>query len=290
MRARNEREPAPPDGGLLEQGQTTGNAQVDALLQGVTPGGPAEPIGGIGISGPTSPYDRFAQERVVDTTLLALPPDMRDRGVPSSYVAGDESVIWRGLPFEDRVRLQDRLVAYGLAPSAILGELDDSTRNGIKRLLSMSNRSATNWRATLGRLQDLQDQGLLEREQAAEFEADPYLAPDYASWAQLVKDEFERQLGREPDQGEMAEFVGELQGWDKQNYRAQVAGERASFEGEGEGLTIQGVDPVARFQQRFAQVYGGELDFVEDKKEATQVHEGMQRTIGLTRDMIERGY
>lgn len=204
-----------------------------------------------------------------------------------TYYEGDQFSILKGLNTEDLVRLQEQLAAVGLAANPLYGEVgDESTLNAMSKLLSLANRSGTSWDATLTRLST--NPRLQEEAKEPEFEEPTYLAPDYASIAQRVKGMFRDQLGRDPDQGEMAQFTAELQGWDKDNFNAQVAADRADFEGEGGG-TVQSVDPVARFQERFEQVYKPELNFVRDKGRAVETREQVEASTGLLSAMSQQG-
>lgn len=257
---------------------STGDPTVDAILQGGTmPAANTEPVGGIW-NGPTGPVDPTTGEFV--GPLAQTVPN----GIAAPYSADYVTGLWEGLPLEDRVRLQDRLVGYGLTSKVVPGELDDGTLDGIGRLLGMSNRAGTTWQATLGRLEDLEAQGLLDAAQREQpFEAQPYLAPDYATMAQTVKDMFRQRLGREPDQSEMAQFQAELTGWDRMGYEAEqdlqrIQHEQAQQPGAQAAPTGRAVDPLARFQEVFESRYANELDFVEDKADAVETREQVQQT------------
>lgn len=196
---------------------------------------------------------------------------------PQPYFAGDEYVMLRMMTTEDRVRLQQQLVAVGLTSKVLYGELDDATIKGFRSLLGMANRQGEDWRATLGRVAtnpDLQ-QG------ADEFEPTPYLQPDYATLAQRVKDTFRQQLGRDPDSYEMQQLTAELSGFDalaheREQELNQLAFTQQQTPGVQGGGTVEAVDPMSRFQELFERNYKHELDFVEDKKSAVTQREAVQ--------------
>lgn len=68
------------------------------------------------------------------------------------YHAGDEVKVLRGMTAEDRVRLQQQLVALGLATGVLYGEIDDATIGGLTTIMKIANRSGEPWTATLGRI------------------------------------------------------------------------------------------------------------------------------------------
>lgn len=219
-----------------------------------------------------------------DTRRLGGPGGVpyRPGMAPVVYHEGDEFSHLRNMSTEELARFQDTLVTTGLVREVIPGRLDDSTAGAMQMLMSVANRQAVKWQDVLDGI--VSAGGLASaQEEAREFEPGPYLAPDYASLAQTVKDTFRQRLGRDPDEGEMAQLVGELQGWDRQRYGAEVAADRMAFEqgeepGEQGGGTVQGVDPLARFREAFESNYREELDFVEDKAGAAEDEAFMQGT------------
>lgn len=209
--------------------------------------------------------------------------DVGIRGVNTEvYFAGDEIAELRALTTEDRVRLQEQLVAVGLASEVFYGEIDEATVRGFASVLAMANRSGDNWRATLGRLATSSS---AEREAAQEFEPQPYLKPDYATLAQRVKQTFRDELGRDPDDYEMQQLTAELSGFDalayerEQELAAMAHGQQVT-PGVQAGGAVTAVDPLSRFREIFEQRYAGELDFVEDKKEAAETQGFMEGVAG----------
>lgn len=176
--------------------------------------------------------------------------------------------ILRGMVTEDRVRLQEQLRALGLARQPRYGYLDDDTISGFEEVLAIANRQGERWTVTLG---NLATTGGIEEEQG--FQPEPYLAPDYATVAQRVKATFREQLGRDPDDYELQQLASELSGFDalaherEQEY-AELAANPAAQPGE-----MSGVDPLARFNQRFEELFAGELDTIEGQ-EAARLQQG----------------
>lgn len=251
----------------------------------------AELIGGD--YGGTVTGDPFLQPDGSMTGPLAL----REGSTGYTYYEGNQYDILKALNTEDRVRLQQQLAAIGLATNPVYGEIDDATVNGMSKLLAMSNRAGTTWEATLNRIATnpaMQDQlGGAGGAGQPEFDVPTYLAPDYASLAQDVKATFRQRLGRDPDQGEMAQLIGELEGWHKGAFDAEVGAARQDFdnrlaEGEQAGGTVRQVDPMSRFQEMFDRTYANELDFVEDKEAAVESREITQQTTG-TLSQMSRG-
>lgn len=194
---------------------------------------------------------------------------------PVVYYAGDEFNVLSAKPMEERVRLQEQMVALGLLSSPVYGELDDRTLGGFRALLSMANRTGDTWENTLNRIatNPLMLDAAQNQSNEPVFQPTPYMAPDYATIAQRVKQMFREQLGREPDQAEMAELSGELQGWSKQAWNAEVEVEEGAFDMRSADTTqpaVQGqqVDPMSRFQELFDSKYKGEMQFVDDKQSA----------------------
>jgi hypothetical protein len=200
---------------------------------------------------------------------------------PRTYYAGDARPILREeLTLEDRVRLQQEMVALGLITGdPVYGELDDGTVRAFDHVLSMANAKGEDWRSTLGRIAT---EGLnTEGSAAGGFTPEPYLAPDYATLSQRIKQTFRDQLGRDPDGYELQQLAGELSGYDalaherEQEY-AQLA---ATGGGSMEGATS--VDPLARFNERFESLYAGELDLIEDKQQAVDTRSQVQSAVDV---------
>ena len=257
---------------------STGDPAIDSILAGAGAMLPPEeePVGGM-FTGPTGPLDPVTEE------FTAPYAPQNPNGISSAYTARDVQDIWASLPLEYRTRLQDTMVAVGLTNRVMPGEFDDGTLAGLERLLSLSNRSGTNWRATLGRLESMKDRGLLDQPGAQEqvYDPQPYLAPDYATMAQQVKGVFRSELGRDPDEYEMRKLTAEISGFDALAYEREEELRRMQFDsattpGTQEAGTVTGVDPMSRFRERFESLYSSELDFVEDKQRAAETQGFME--------------
>lgn len=273
---------------------------ADLFSQGPPTVGPQvrEPIGGFTPPDDTSvvrrPQDDVPFGRLRSQGAFGQPPSTAPTDdLRTIYYAGAEYDILRGLTTEDRVRLQQQLVALGLANNVVYGEIDGGetgtggTLGAMRALLAMANRAGEEWQSTLGRIAtnpEMQAQagGLVGSDRQ------PYMAPDYASMAQEVKNVFRKRLGREPDQAEMAELVGEIQGWDRQSFDA---GTQPDIGPDGlpaaEGTRV---DPLARFQEEFDRRYSGELDFIEDKASAVVARESVEQSTALASSMARGNF
>lgn len=229
-----------------------------------------------GFYGGTVSGEPFLQPDGRMTGPLALSPG----STGATYYQGDEFGILKGLTTEDRVRLQQQLVAVGLTSNPAYGELDDPTIKGMSKVLAMSNRAGTEWQDTLNRIST---NPLLQEEAGGPaFDPPPYLQPDYATIAQEVKGFVQNRLGRDPDQGELAQLTSEWLGWDRQAHDVEVGAARQNFgnrqaEGEQSGGTFRQVDPMARFKEAFESKYANELDFVEDKETAVRSRQTVEQ-------------
>jgi len=245
---------------------------------GSLPAGQDAPIGGY--APPQAPGASSMAPQ--DPNRLVPATERRSPGygapVPPSngtvYYEGADYGVLRRMSTEELGRFQDSLVANGLAREIIPGRIDDSTVGGMQTLMALGNRQSTSWSEVLEgiiRIGGVPGSGT----DGDEFDPKPYLAPDYASLAQTVKSTFRQRLGREPDQAEMAELVGELQGWSKGAYDAEVQYGQAQFD-DDDGIPgveepmqeLSNVDPVSRFQELFDERYQGEIDFREDQAAA----------------------
>lgn len=223
-------------------------------------------------------------------------PDHLVGGAPNVYHAGDEFDILRGLTTENRVRLQQQMVALGLASDVVYGEIDggeggkSGTLGAMRELLAMANRQGEPWEATLGRIAT---EG--EQHAANAFEPEPYLAPDYATLSQRVKSTFREALGRDPDDYEIQQLASELSGFDALAHEREqeltgMATEQRAQPGRQGGGSVQGVDPLARFQELFEERYSGELDFVEDKEAAVGQRDAVQAGSNLLAGASRRSF
>ena len=267
-----------------EQGLAALEAAFAAGVGGGLPAQQAGPIGGY--AAPTRqplPAGGFAD------AYRGTPPPLTaySYGLPQQEQAGDSAAggwepyyegadfdMLRNMSTEELARFQDAAVANGLTREIVPGHIDDGTISGMQTLMALGNRQSTSWQTVLDGIVEI---GGVPGSGAGgdEFDPKPYLAPDYATLAQQVKSTFRQRLGREPDQAEMAELVGELQGWNKGAYDAEVQYGQAQFD-DDDGIPgveeppqeLDNVDPVSRFQELFDERYSGEIDFREDQAAA----------------------
>jgi len=195
------------------------------------------------------------------------------------YFEGDDFSVLSSMNTEQLARFQDVAVSMGLVREVIPGRMDDNTLKAMGSLMALGNRQRVPWQNVLDGI--MKSGGLDGSGGAESFDAPTYMAPDYATLAQEVKATFRKRLGRDPDESEMANLVGELQGWDRASYEAQVEGAEANFgaqqqAGSQGGGTVRQVDPLARFQEVFESKYANELDFVEDKQTAQESRAAVQ--------------
>lgn len=205
---------------------------------------------------------------------------------PDPYYEGEEFDILRGLTTEDRVRLQQQLVAVGLASGVVYGEIDGGPSSGtvgaMRSLLAMANRAGEEWTATLGRIAT----NPAMQEDAKEFDPTPHIKPDYATISQKIKQTFREALGRDPDKYEMQQLAGELTGFYELEQEAATEFETLQFEasqtpGSQPVEAVQQVDPMSRFTEMFESKYANELDFVQDKAEGQVAGASVDSAVGL---------
>jgi len=221
------------------------------------------------------------------------------------YRAGDEFGELDNLSTEYLARVQDRMAALGMLDGYVRGRKDQSTVKAFADLLWMSNAEGTSWIVQLADLEKQKEamgddwaggdgSGSGDR---APFVAPTYLAPDYATLAQTVKSQLRDQLGRDPDDSEIALLTAELAGYDRERYDAEQAAAEADYNaavaaddgatGQG-GAVIQGVDPLARFKESFEQRFKAERQGIQDQAEAEQAGE-IVRAAGSTLSRLTGG-
>jgi len=213
------------------------------------------------------------------------------------YRKGEEYSILDGLSTEQLARTQDRLVALGILDGYTRGRIDPNTVKAFSDVLWMANSEGRSWTQTIGDLERTKAEmgddwawgdgsGSGDR---APFVAPTYLAPDYATLAQRVKTELRDQLGRDPDESELALLTAELSGWDREAFDAEEAAARAEWEAAEDGRdaspTAQAVDPVARFKESFESKFKAELRGIQRTEEATETSENVRGAVGLLSQM-----
>lgn len=205
----------------------------------------------------------------------------RDAGADFGRV-GDAETILRGMDPGMVARLQDRLVSAGFMSGgafAVGSPVDDKTVDGFRGLLGYANSQGRNWEAALGEVERIIEETGIggADDDRAPWVAPTYVAPDYATLAQTVKDHLRKTLGREADESELALFTAELSGWDREAFDAEVEAAKAEYDareaGRSEAPTVESVDPLARFKEAFEQRYRAEIRGNERQVEAQETGE-----------------
>jgi hypothetical protein len=178
---------------------------------------------------------------------------------------------------EEFVRLQEQMLALGLTSSIMVGQIDDGTRKGFERLFAMANAASRTWGHTLDQLMIAKDQGLLDADDLLGAAEDARMElertytrqlPDYATLAGNVRTMFRDVLDRDPTQAEVHllsdELMGEYQTQQDNLVSLQREQDREVLYPEGEAgagreLTIEKIDPLARFQESFAARFRPEI-------------------------------
>lgn len=213
------------------------------------------------------------------------------------YRAGEEYSLLDGMSTEILARVQDRMAALGIVEDFIPGRRDKKTVEAFSEILWMANAEGRSWMQTLT---DLERQKAEMGDDWAwgdgsgsgdrpEFVAPTYLAPDYATLAQRVKDQLRSELGRDPDESEMALLTAELSGWDRDAFEVEAEAARAEWEaaedGRDESPTVQAVDPIARFKESFESKFKAELSGIERTEEATETGEAVRGAVSTISQM-----
>jgi hypothetical protein len=243
------------------------NDFVDAQLAGLS-------VDGMGAPGLPDPIGGYAApQEIARLTSGERRPVYRE---------GDQLPLLSNMPVESLARLQQTLMALGLASNVIVGEVDDGTARAFSQVLSIANRRGERWSDTINRLRvqvEQSGQGLGPVE-----DADVYLAPDYASIAQQVKALFKQRLRRDPTDAELALLGDEMSAlFRKQFDVSQGAQQQAKGAGAGRVIEAMDVDPVARFQEAFEKRYAGELEVVENidrRQEGNQTSRMVMDSLG----------
>lgn len=202
------------------------------------------------------------------------------------YMKGDEYAELDGLSAEALARTQDRLAALGILDGFLPGKRDAATVEAFSGVLQLSNAEGLSWAEMLGDLErqkiEMGDDWVFRNgkgDERAPFVEDAYLAPDYASLAQRVKEQLRDNLGRDPDEAEMALLTAELSGWDRDAFEVEQEGLRAKYDAGApdealdmyrEAGTFQGVSPLDRFKESFEQRFKGEIRGIQRREETEQ--------------------
>lgn len=213
------------------------------------------------------------------------------------YKAGEEFTLLDGMSTEVLARVQDRMAALGMVEGYLPGRKDKATRDAFAELLWMANGEGKSWMQTLYSLErqkeEMGDDWAWGDDSGSggrgKYVAPTYLAPDYATLAQRVKTELRDQLGRDPDESELALLTAELSGWDREAFDAEVEAAKAEYDaaedGRSESPTVQTIDPLARFKESFEQKYAAERRGLERNEETEQTQEIVQAGVSRLSQM-----
>lgn len=193
------------------------------------------------------------------------------------YMEGDEFVELDGMAPELIWDLQSQLAALGIARGMLPGELDNATLNGFKSVLGMANRSNKRWRPLLDELIIAKDEGRFDGFGFAEERAPVALpARDPAELREYVRASMKQLLGRDPEDGELAELGAVLAGADAQASRnAMEFADEYAGAAPGEGVVKQEVNAEARLLEHMRQRYSGELEQIDRRDAAFNVRQSL---------------
>lgn len=277
-------------------------ADADALIAGA--GGTAPPqdepgvIGGFdgGIAQGATIWPGWAQNLGV-----GLPPTAMSSA--PLYREGDQFSWLRAKPLEERIRIQDELLALGLTSSVIPGEFDDGTLTGMRTLMTLANRNGERVEQTIGRLRSLEAQGLLrpaEKEPVFNFVSREFLPPDPAT----IDEDIRSMVGKmfagtdiEVSDEEVAslrrQFTGLLREQHFNEEQQRLSEEHVGFQAqvasaEGRNVNLEvdavpQVDAGARFRELFAERFKPKTDAIDqmgvDDQSRQLTQEGLSRVM-----------
>lgn len=265
-------------------------SQINASIEAAMGGGPGDIIGGDGAwdGGRGSWYGPPGQ---AGTQFMPAPPE--------PYTDGMENVLLRSMPAEVRARLQEVLVATGMASSVVPGEMDDGTVAGFRRLLSVSNRNGERWQSTMYRLQRAAARG--------DFDPDPedrdpfrfveaeYLPPDPAEVRNSIRDLATKIVPDVEISDEEIEYLrDQFEGMGAQQFRAseqqRMNDARAEFAANDPTATgdevittsegVQEVSAAERFREFFEDRYSANIQRGEDVEQESARRDMTQDNLG----------
>lgn len=220
-------------------------------------------------------------------------------GVLPIYTDQDTYGIFMQMGTTMRAEVELQLVEAGLLhPDDVRGGGVWSTeaQRAMAVVMTTANEQGLTWSESLNLYRANPPAGMADDEDGpgsgrAPYVAPTYLAPDYATLAQGVKQVFRQQLNREPRDFELQFLAEQLERDYRAAFDAEVAADRADYnlatvavEEGTEGLTggtVRSVDPVARLNQAFDERYGPEMNRLERIGEVEQSQASLLASIGL---------
>ena len=153
------------------------------------------------------------------------------------------------------------------------GVRDEATEKAMEAVMGQGNVDGSNWQTAARFYQQL---GLKQKELAKQaalkartFVQPAYVAPDYATLSQAVKQTFETLVGRDPHDSELAVLADQMNKDYRKQYQAEIAAQRSEFDAQGRAIvnetdqaagTFQNVDPTARMIEAIEKKYGPEIE------------------------------
>lgn len=268
---------------------------IESLLGGLE-GGSVADRGAYGLADPGD-WQRNPGMFPLSRAITRMPNQLRypGEGPAEPYYAGSAQTLLRSMPAEERARLQDLLVATGLASSVIPGEVDPGTVSGFERVLGMANIEGTRWQDILMRLQRAVDSGDIPGEVDPGYVSLDYLAPDPAEIRGSIRDLASKlvpDVELSDDEVEYLRSQFESMGrqeWDEAEelrrgeYDAQVA---AAETGQDQSATAAPSPAdaagatAARFREFFEQRYAPNIERREGQEEELQGREIGRANLG----------
>lgn len=232
---------------------------------------------------PEAPIGSFFQGQFIQQQALSGSPDFAkfvednrlEQTATALYRDGEQFSLFAVLSPESKASLQEDMVAAGLMGEGTYsnGVWDLQSARAAENLLAMSNGNGVTWDQMLRLLKRNPTGGAGSAGSGVTtrpFVTPTYLAPDYAELAQSVKRQFRRDLRRDPSDAEVALLAEELGRQHRAAFDVQVQAARQDHDAGNRALTTQaeqrggpdltGVNEVARFEERFEELFGPEID------------------------------
>jgi len=189
----------------------------------------------------------------------------------NAYEIGDNNLIFVGRGFEEKQALQLELEAAGILPKGSYspGTWDKPTAAAMAVVMDIANNNGKTWSFMLGQM--VANPPANVATQGRVFPGLVYREPSFETLAQAAKTQWRRELGREPEEWEIALAADELTKSTREAFELDLDTARRQFYGSGGDLgTVEQVDPTAAFRERFEELYGpeiGRLDRIEEGKQ-----------------------
>ena len=239
-------------------------------------------------------FGKFTEPELADR--VQRPQGYSTEPLKPRYIEGDELYQFGGKDPAYLAGVQKSLVDAGYMNETDMyaerGSWGESSARAMYQAMYDANISGREWteivrnRALNIRIAEQnEDADKTRRPTISELQADnPYVAtarmgPDYATLSETVWGVMASALGREPHDWELALLADQINTDYSQSLDVLAAADRANYDAGNRALatgeaqsagTFEQVDPAARFQERFRQKYGGELDIIENREELQQ--------------------